>query len=241
LEAETDEDQLFITPQTLVVLGNVSSGELSSQEVIDKLVNPVAKQRTGIHRIYILRPEGPSSELSSSLKTKFPDALIKWVTLAEISRGTAAAIHRHPDDTLQLSITLFTPVPIGIVLSNGQVAAIVPHMLSLPNKKTAICTTSRDNQTSVTIKFFTGKTPGGKLVLEGLQPQPKGVARIQVSFDIDADGGVVVTAKDLGSEAMKMGQIPAFTKADADAYWADESSHQIEQLVCENGILGELP
>jgi molecular chaperone DnaK (HSP70) len=225
-----------------VVLGNVSSGELSSQEVIDKLVNPVTNHTTGIYRIYILRPEGSSSELSSLLKTKFPDALIKWVTLAEISRGTAAAIHRHPDGgTLRLSLTLFTPVPIGIVLSNGQVVAIVPRMLSLPNKKTAVCTTSRDNQTSVTIKFLTGKTPGGKLVLEGLQPQPKGVARIQVSFDIDADGGVVVTAKDLGSEAMKVVQIPAFTKADADAYWADESSHQIEQPVCENGILGELP
>ena len=78
-------------------------------------------------------------------------------------------------------------------------------------------------------------------MLEGLKPQPKGMAQIQVLFDIDADGEVVVTAKDLRSEAMEVGRIPAFTKADADAYWADESSHQIEQPVCKNGILGELP
>ncbi|KAL2341042.1 hypothetical protein Fmac_008982 [Flemingia macrophylla] len=95
------------------------------------------------------------------------------------------------------------PISIGVESGGGAMSVLIPKNTMIPAKKETVCTTFYKNQKTLTVKVFEGervKTKDniflGKLVLTGVAPSPKGVPQINVSFDVDFDGILEVTAED---------------------------------------------
>lgn len=96
-----------------------------------------------------------------------------------------------------------TPLTLGVETLGGVATALIPRNTPIPIKKTETFTTATDMQTAVTIHVYQGEramsrdnTGLGEFNLEGLAPAPRGVPKIDVTFDIDASGILDVTAKD---------------------------------------------
>ena len=101
-----------------------------------------------------------------------------------------------------------TPLSLGIETEGGICNKIIERNTTIPTKKSRIYSTAADNQTSVTINVLQGEREMaaynkslGRFELSGIAPAPRGVPQIEVTFDIDANGIVNVSAKDLGTGA----------------------------------------
>ena len=106
-------------------------------------------------------------------------------------------------DVLLLDVT---PLSLGIETLGGVFTKLIDRNTTIPTKKSQVFSTSADGQTSVEIHVLQGEREMaqynkslGKFQLTGIAPAPRGVPQIEVSFDIDANGIVHVTAKDLGT------------------------------------------
>jgi len=99
-----------------------------------------------------------------------------------------------------------TPLTLGVEVLGGLVEPIIERNTTIPVRKSKIFTTASDFQTSVVVHVVQGERPLakdnislGQLILDGIPPAPRGVPRIEVTFDINADGILTVIAKDLGT------------------------------------------
>jgi len=106
-------------------------------------------------------------------------------------------------DLLLLDVT---PLSLGIETLGGVMTVLIPRNTTIPTRKSEIFSTAADNQTSVEVHVLQGERPLardnrtlGRFHLVGLPPAPRGVPQIEVTFDIDANGIVNVSAKDLGT------------------------------------------
>lgn len=106
-------------------------------------------------------------------------------------------------DVLLLDVT---PLSLGIETMGGVMTKIIPRNTTIPTKKSQVFTTAADNQTSVTVHVLQGEREMasdnksiGRFDLVGIPPAPRGVPQIEVTFDIDANGIMNVSAKDLGT------------------------------------------
>ncbi len=99
-----------------------------------------------------------------------------------------------------------TPLTLGVEVLGGLVEPIIERNTTIPVRRSKVFTTAADFQTSVEIHVVQGERPMaadnvslGRFTLDGIPPAPRGVPRIEVTFDINADGILTVTAKDLGT------------------------------------------
>ncbi len=106
-------------------------------------------------------------------------------------------------DVLLLDVT---PLSLGIETLGGVFTQLIERNTTIPTSKKQTFSTAADNQTSVEIHVLQGERPMaadnktlGRFILDGIPPAPRGVPQIEVSFDIDANGIVNVSAKDLGT------------------------------------------
>jgi len=112
----------------------------------------------------------------------------------------AGVLSGDVDDMLLLDVT---PLTLGIETLGGVMTELIPRNTTIPTKKSEIFSTASDNQTSVTVHVLQGERPMaednktiGKFNLEGIPPAPRGVPQIEVTFDIDANGILNVSAED---------------------------------------------
>jgi len=109
-----------------------------------------------------------------------------------------------------------TPLSLGIETLGGVFTKIIERNTTIPAKKSQIFSTAEDNQTAVTIRVFQGERPMardnkflGNFDLLGIPPAPRGIPQIEVTFDIDANGILHVSAKDLATGKQQQIRIEA--------------------------------
>ncbi|MCH5152045.1 MAG: molecular chaperone DnaK [Clostridiales bacterium] len=152
-------------------------------------------------------------------------------------------------DVLLLDVT---PLSLGIEVLGGVMAKLIERNTTIPTSKSQIFSTAADNQTSVDIHVLQGEREMaadnktlGRFQLTGIAPAPRGIPQIEVKFDIDANGIVHVTAKDLGTQKEQSVTITSSTNLseadidkavkDAEKY-AEEDKKRREAVEARNGL-----
>src|SRR5205809_275814 len=138
-------------------------------------------------------------------------------------------------DMLLLDVT---PLSLGIETLGGVMTALINRNTTIPTRKSEIFSTAADNQTSVEVHVLQGERPLardnrtlGRFHLVGLPPAPRGIPQIEVTFDIDANGIVNVSAKDLGTgkeQKITITSSSGLNKDEVDRMMREAESHADE-------------
>ena len=159
----------------------------------------------------------------------------------------AAIITGDMKDVLLLDVT---PLSLGIETLGGVSTKLIERNTSIPTQKSQVFSTAADNQTAVTIRVLQGERQMagdnvelGRFDLVGIPPAPRGIPQIEVKFDIDRDGIVHVSAKDLGTGKEQTIKITAPTKLSKDEIekmvkqaeqFADQDKKKKEEIEIKN-------
>ena len=140
-----------------------------------------------------------------------------------------------------------TPLSLGIETLGGVFTKIIERNTTIPTSKKQIFSTAADNQTSVDIHVLQGERPMaadnvtlGRFRLDGIPPAPRGVPQIEVAFDIDANGIVHVSAKDLGTgkeQKVTITSSSGLSKEDIERLMKEAETHAEEERNAGNSEL----
>lgn len=203
-------------PQMLVTTLTRANFEQMTKKLTDKVIEiakraleKAKKTPADITDILLVGGSSRMPQIQEALKNAFGDKLNKSSNYDEaVALGAAiqakAIINPDESDTLLLDVT---PITLGIEVNGCQMGKLIEANTTIPAKKSQVFTTAVDNQPAVSIVVLQGERPMSKdnkqigmFNLDGIAPAPRGIPQIEVTFDIDANGTLTVSAKDLGTQ-----------------------------------------
>ena len=155
-------------------------------------------------------------ELVQSLTGKAPNKSVNPDEVVALGAALQGGV--LGGDVKDLLLLDVTPLSLGLETLGGVMTTLIPRNTTIPTKKTEVFSTAEDNQTAVDVHILQGERPMavdnktlGNFRLDGLPPAPRGLPQIEVTFDIDANGILHVTAKDKATGREQQIRITAST------------------------------
>ena len=174
-------------------------------EIAKRALEKAKKSALDVTDILLVGGSSRMPQVQEALKNAIGDKLNKSSNYDEaVALGAAiqakAIVNPEESDTLLLDVT---PITLGIEVNGNMMGKLIEANTTIPAKKSKVFTTAVDNQPGVSIVVLQGERPMsrdnkviGTFQLDGIMPAPRGVPQIEVTFDIDANGTLTVTAVD---------------------------------------------
>jgi len=248
---QTEVNLPFITadasgPRHLVMTITRAKLEQLTLDLIERTIEPCERAMKDAG----LKPEEIDSVILVGGMTRMPkvEEVVKKIFQKEPKRGVnpdevvadgaaiqAGVLKGEVKDVLLLDVT---PLSLGIETLGGVFTRIIDRNTTVPVSKSQVFTTAADDQTTVEIQVLQGERPLakdnnslGRFQLSGIPPAPRGVPQIEVKFDIDADGILHVSAKDLATnkeQAITIKASSGLSKEDIDRMLRESELHAEE-------------
>jgi molecular chaperone DnaK len=228
--------------------------EQLTRELVDRSIEPcrlalkdAALPTSDITQIVLVGGMTRMPAIQEAVKNFFDKEPHKGVNPDEVV-GLGAAIQAgvlggDVKDVLLLDVT---PLTLSIETLGGVATALIERNTTIPSKKSQVFSTAADSQTQVEIHVLQGERPMaadnkslGRFILDGIPPAPRGVPQIEVSFDINADGILNVTAKDKATsreQAMQIMPSSGLTDDEIDQMVKDAEKFSAEDVKRKEGV-----
>ena len=264
---ETEINLPFITadasgPKHLVRKLTRAKLEQLVEDLIERSVEPCKKALSDagitvsqIHEVVLVGGQTRMPRIQELVKKLFGKEPHRGVNPDEVvAIGAAVQAGVLTGDVKDLLLLDVTPLTLSIETLGGVATPMIPRNTTIPTKKTETFSTAADNQTEVEVHVLQGERPLagqnrtlGKFKLGGIMPAPRGVPQIEVTFDIDANGILNVTAKDnatgkdtritiTSSSGLSKEEVEKMAR-EADAH-AAEDKEQRESIEARNALDG---
>jgi molecular chaperone DnaK len=256
---ETEINLPFITadatgPKHLLMKISRSKFEQLVGDLFEKTIGPCKNalsdanlSQTNIDEVLLVGGQTRTPKVQQTVQTYFgkePNRTVNPDEVVAVGAAIQAAVLKG--DVKEVLLLDVTPLSLGIETLGGIFTKIIERNTTIPTKKSQTFSTASDNQPAVTIKICQGEREMaadnkllGNFELIGIPPAPRGIPQIEVSFDIDANGILHVSAKDLGTNKEQSIRITATSGLseeeikkmvrDADAHSAED--HKRKELV----------